>query len=214
MQPRPNRANGAANHLRCLFITALFEFTEDHGFAKLRGQIQDCCPDMFHALALLRVQRWREGVFQNDSRARAVLALLVQRNFPRQALQMFQRAIAGYAVEKSAESAACSVVLLRISHQRHEHVLRNFLGGPGVSAHAQRKAIERALMTPVKERKSFLIAFAGAPEQHVVSFLVRDSHLMIRRSARRYMYIPLVGGISSRFRIWVDVRASTSKYMS
>jgi hypothetical protein len=32
-------------------------------------------------------------------------------------------------------------------------------------------------MAPIEERESFLVALAGAPEQHVVSFLVRDAHL-------------------------------------
>src|SRR5215469_6813289 len=90
---------------------------------------------------------------------------------------MFQEAVARHAIEKAAKGAAGCVVLVWVTHQGHKNVLHNFLSGPGVSAHPQRKAIERRLMAPVEGRKRLLVAFPSAPEQHVISFLVRDAHL-------------------------------------
>src|SRR5690242_13037761 len=95
----------------------------------------------------------------------------------RRALEVLQGAVTRNTVKEAAKSAASRIVLFWISHQGHENVLYNFLGRPGVSAHAQCEAIERRLVAPIKERKCLLVAFTGAPEQHVVSFLVRDAHL-------------------------------------
>ena len=112
---------------------------------------------------------------------------------------MLQHPVASHAVEEATERAACGVLLPRISHQHHKDILDNLFVGPRVSRHAQREAVKRRLMAPIKERKGLLVALSRAREQHVVSFLVGDAHLpRIRRSARPSMYIPAASAISSR----------------
>src|SRR5260370_32347345 len=38
MQPRANRSDGTAGHPRGLLVTHLFQFAQNHRFAKLRGK--------------------------------------------------------------------------------------------------------------------------------------------------------------------------------
>jgi hypothetical protein len=90
---------------------------------------------------------------------------------------MLHNPVPSYAVQKSAERSAAGIVLFRSAHQGHENVLHNFLGGPGVSGHAQGEAVHSRLMPPVEERESLLIAFGGVSQQNVVSFLLGDPHL-------------------------------------
>jgi hypothetical protein len=103
--------------------------------------------------------------------------VFLKRNLSGRALEMLQRAVAGYTVEEAPQGSPRRIILFRVSHQGHKNVLHNFLRGPSVPAHAQSKAVERRLVATVKEGKSLLVALAGAPEQHVISFLVRDAHL-------------------------------------
>ncbi len=65
----------------------------------------------------------------------------------------------------------------RITHQGHEHVLHNLFRGPGVSRHAQGKAVHGRLVPPVEEHESPLIVLGGPPQQNVVSLLLGDAYL-------------------------------------
>src|SRR5215472_8629720 len=199
MQPRANCANRAADHLRSFFVTALLEFAENHSFPKLRRQLQHRRPNALDPLALFRLNRRGRGIFQNDAQSVAVLVVFLERNLSWQAFEMLQHPVASHAVEEATERAPCRVILPRISHQHQKDILHNLFGDPRVSRHAQGEAVQRPLMTPIKQGKGFLVALSRAPEQYVVSFLVRDAHLsLVRRSARPDKYIPAALWISSR----------------
>src|SRR5215469_413438 len=185
MQPRANRANRAAHHLRGFFVTALFEFAENYCFPKLRRQLQHRRPNAFDALALFRLNRRARGIFQDDSESVAVLMVFLERNLSWQAFEMLQHPVAGHAVEEATKRATSRVILPRISQQHQKDILHNLFGGPRISRHAQGEAVQRPLVAPIKQGEGLLVALSSAPEQYIVSFLVRDAHLSwVRRSAR------------------------------
>ena len=90
---------------------------------------------------------------------------------------MLHHAVACHSVQERSERSARGVILFRITHQGHEHVLHNLFRGPGVSRHAQGKAVHGRLVPPVEEHESPLIALGGPPQQNVVSLLLGDTHL-------------------------------------
>src|SRR5258707_198637 len=177
MEPRTYRANRTSRHLRGFLVTHLFQLTQHHGFAKLHGQFQHGGPHLLPAFAFFHPHRRRGRVLQHNSAARAVFVLLFERNFPRQTFHVFHHAIPRHSVKKCSQRSARGVILFRVAHQGHEHVLHNLFRGPAVSGHAQRKAIHGCLVPPVEERKCLLIALGRPPQQNVVSVLLGDPHL-------------------------------------
>src|SRR5712664_600111 len=177
MQPRADRANRASSHLRRFLVTHFFQLAQHHGFAKLRGQFQHGSPHLLPAFAFFRPHCRRGRVLQYNPGAAAVFVFYFERYFPRQTFQVFHHPVARHSVKKSSKRSARGVILFRITHQGHEYVLHNLFRGPGVSRHAQRKAVHGRLVPPVEDRKCFLIALGGPPQQNVVSLLLGDSHL-------------------------------------
>src|SRR6266404_5409721 len=177
VQPRTNRANRASRHLRGFPVTHFFQLTKHYSFAKLLGHFLTRGHHWPPAFALFCPNRRRQRVVQNNAGARAVLVFFLARNFPLQTFQVFHHAIARHSIKKGPERSARGVIFFRITHQGHEHVLHNLFCGPGISRHAQGKAIHGRLVPPVDEGESFLIAFGGPPQQNVVSLLLGDSHL-------------------------------------
>src|SRR6266851_8607279 len=177
MQPRTNRANRASRHLRRFLVTHFFQLAQHHGFAKLRGQFQHGSPHLLHAFAFFHPHRRRGRVPQTNSGAPPVVVFFLERNFARQTFQMFHHAVARHSVKKGSQRSARGVILFRIAHQGHEHVLHNLFRSPGVSGHTHGKAIHGRLVPPVQERESLLIALGGPPQQNVVSLLLGDPRL-------------------------------------
>src|ERR1700687_276680 len=177
MQPRTNRPNRASGHLRRFLVTHFFQFAQHHRLAKLHGQFLHRGPHLRPAFAFFPPHRRRRRVLQNNSAARAVFVFYFERYFPRQSFQVFHHAVARHSVKERSERSACRVILFRSAHQGHEHVLHNLFRGPGVSRHAQRKAVHGRLVPPVEERECLLIALGGPPQQNVVSLLLGDPHV-------------------------------------
>lgn len=72
-----------------------------------------------------------------------------------------------HSTEKN-HGRAVGIEFFRLAHQRHEHVLHNLFGGPGVAGHAQGKAIELRLMAAIEGGKSLFVALGRALQQDVV----------------------------------------------
>src|SRR5271156_2086437 len=81
--------------------------------------------------------------------------------------------------KKAADRAAFRVKSLRVSNQRHENLLRHVFRQSHVSAHMQRKAINRWMPPAVKQRERLFIARDHPPEQQTVAHQLHLAlHLM------------------------------------
>src|ERR1700676_4074970 len=90
---------------------------------------------------------------------------------------MLHHPIARDPIKVSTYRPSTRVILLRLAHQRHEHVLHYFLGAPTIAGHAQSKAVQRGLMAPIQRRERLFVALGGSPPQNVVPVLLRNTHL-------------------------------------
>src|SRR5207253_7329159 len=106
-------------------------------------------PHLLHTFALFHPSCGRGRILQNNSAARAVFVFLFQRNFPRQTFPVFHHAVARHSIQEGSERSPRGVVLFRIAHQSHEHVLHTLFRCPGVACHAQRKTVHGRLVPPV-----------------------------------------------------------------
>src|SRR5208337_1615970 len=177
VQPRTNRAHWTIQQPRRFVVTQFFQPAQHHRFAKLHGQLQYRCANLFPPLANFRPLDRRHRLKCLASLPYDIFHEFFVQPFPRRPLQMFHHAIARNAIQKRPQRTPLRIELFRLSNQGHENVLHNFLGRPNVSRHPQGKAIKRGLMAAIQLRKGLFIALRRAAQQYVVPFLCLDVHL-------------------------------------
>ena len=102
--------------------------------------------------------------------------LFIERQVDAVALPAFQQVIARHSDQKCSQRTTRRVKLIRAADQHHENLLGYFFGDGRVSAHAQRKAVDRALSPAIQGREALFLAGLHAPQQIVIGWVLDGPH--------------------------------------
>src|SRR5208282_5016550 len=117
VQPRTNRAHWTIQQPRRFVVTQFFQPAQHHRFAKLHGQLQYRCANLFPPLANFRPLGRRHRLKCLASLPYGIFVEFFVQQFPRRPLQMFHHAIARNAIQKRPQCAPLRIELFRLSNQ-------------------------------------------------------------------------------------------------
>jgi hypothetical protein len=178
MQSSPNATHGRVHDERCFRVRQPVQITQDDHFAIAPRQPPQRAMNLCRSL----------GAFEQVERVVGRTAPLQADGFeyttPPGSSPLIATQIAGDAVEIGREPRAGRIIAWELRDERHEHLLRDILGGIRTPRHCPSKPIDDLVVSAIHQLEGLSIPSGGASKQVVISLL---------RTARLFSHSRVIG---------------------
>jgi hypothetical protein len=178
MQSSPNAAHGRLHDTGRFGVRQTMNITQDDHFAIAKREAAQCAMNLRRGL----------GAFEQVERVFSGSAPLQADSFecktPLSSTPLVATQITGDAVEIGRERRAVRIVARELLDERHEHLLRDILGGVGTTGHGPGKPIDDLLVSAIHQLERLSLPSRGASKQIVICRL---------RTARFFSHSRVIG---------------------